>query len=158
MTITVASVAGSTILSVTSSGTVPSGASKTYFISTYVKQGSAPTVDVYALFSGSPGYSVGSHMTYTFATGLVTVSNTNNPSGYANGLLPTGYGVIPQITPGWYRIWMSVYDSTAQNNVLQYRIYPRGYNGSAGNNVVYGNQVQTDNSSLSYYFEFYDNK
>jgi hypothetical protein len=153
LTITVASVAGSTILSVTSSGTVPSGASKTYFISTYVKQGSAPTIDVYALFSGSPGYSVGSHMTYTFATGLVTVSNTNNPSGYANGLLPTGYGVIPQITPGWYRIWMSVYDSTAQNNILQYRIYPRGYNGSAGNNVVYGNQVQTDNSSLSYYFE-----
>ena len=153
LTITVASVAGSTILSVTQSGTVPSGASKTYFISTYVKQGSAPTIDVYALFSGSPGNSVGSHMTYTFATGLVTVSNSNNPSGYNNGLLPTGYGVIPQITAGWYRIWMSVYDSTAQNNVLQFRIYPRGYNGSAGNNVVYGNQVQTDNNTLSYYFE-----
>jgi len=158
LTITVASVNGSTILTVTSAGTVPSGASKTYFISTYVKQGSAPTIDVYALFSGSVGNSVGSHMTFTFATGALTVSNTNNPSGYNSGLIPTGYGAIPQpssstATAGWYRIWMSVYDSTAQNNVLQFRIYPRGFNGSAGNSVVYGNQVQTDNSTLSYYLE-----
>jgi hypothetical protein len=153
LTITVSSVAGSTILTVTQSGTVPAGASKTYFISTYIKQGNAPSVDVYALFSGSIGNSVGSHMTFTFSTGVLTVSNTNNPSGYASGVIPLAFGAIPQTTAGWYRIWMSVYDSTAQNNILQYRIYPRGFNGSAGNTVVYGNQVQTDNNTLSYYLE-----
>ena len=150
--ITVASLAGSAILTVASSGTVPTNSALSYTMSVYVKKGTASSVDLYGIFSGSS--TVSSSVNFNFNTGVVTASNG------VGGLLPVNYGAINQQlsstdnTAGWYRLWFSAYDTTGLNTQLQFRIYPRGYTGVAGQyTYVYG--AQTELSRASYTPSFY---
>ena len=150
--ITVTGLTGSTILNVTATGTVPVNSALNYTLSLYVKQGSATSVDLQGIFSGSS--TVTSGVNFNFVTGVVT------PSSSGGGLTPTRYGAINQAisttgnTVGWYRLWMTVNDTTGLNNNLQFRIYPRGYSGTAGQySYVYG--AQTELSKSTYTPNFY---
>ena len=146
--ITVASLSGSAVLTVTSSGTVPAGSAQNYTLSTYVYAGTASNIDIYGIFSGSS--TVTSSLSYNFAT------NTLTPSSANGGFLPTNYGVITTLSSGWYRIWMAINDTTGLNTQLQFRIYPRGYSGQSGQySYIYGAQAEISSSSYkpSFYLE-----
>jgi hypothetical protein len=152
--ITVASVAGNAVLTVTNTGTVPINSALGYTVSVFVKKGTSSIIDLYATFSGSS--TVTSSISYNFDTNIVT------PSSSGGGLTPSNYGAINQqlastdVTAGWIRIWFSVYDTTGLNTQLQYRIYPRGYSGSIGQyTYVYGAQVELSKSNYkpSFYLE-----
>jgi hypothetical protein len=152
--ITVASLAGNAILTVTSTGTVPANTALNYTVSVYVKQGTATSIDLSGIFSGSS--TVTSSINYNFLTGVVTPSNANN------GFLPSQYGAISQAisttgsTVGWYRLWMTINDSTGLNTQLQFRLYPRGYNGIAGQyTYFYGSQLELAKSTYkpNFYLE-----
>jgi hypothetical protein len=152
--ITVASLAGNAILTVTSTGTVPTNTALNYTMSVYIKQGTATSIDLYGIFSGSS--TVTSSINYNFLTGVVTPSNANG------GFLPSQYGAISQAisttgnTVGWYRLWMTINDTTGLNTQLQFRLYPRGYNGIAGQyTYFYGTQLELANSTYkpNFYLE-----
>ena len=150
--ITIGSLTGSAVNSFSFTGTVPAGSTQQYTVSLHVKQGSAQSVDLQAIFSGSS--SVTSGISYNFATGIVT------PSAYStSGFVPTQYGaqlVTTANTTGWYRLWFNVQDSTGLNNNLQYRFYPSSINGSTNYTFIYGSQLEiTPSSGLvpSYYQE-----
>ena len=139
------SLVGSAILQVTAidsptlttsvTGTVPPNSNINYTLSAYVKQGSASSIDLQGIFSGST--TVSSTVSFNFTTGAVTVSSTNG------GYLPVKYGAQSTTTTGWYRLWFAIADTTGLNNQLQYRLYPRGYTGTAGNyTFFYGTQVE----------------
>jgi len=146
--ITVFSLSGSSILTVTATGTVPTNSALSYTCSLYVKQGTATSIDLYGIFSGSA--TATSSINYNFVTGLVTPSRANS------GFLPTQYGAISQAisttgnTVGWYRIWFALNDVTGLNTQLQFRIYPRGYSGTSGQyTYVYGAQVELSKSTYT---------
>ena len=147
--ITVASTGSSaSILTVTSSGTVPINSALNYTLSVYIKKGTSTSIDLYGIFSGSS--SVTSSLNYNFATGVVTPGSANN------GYLPTKYGAISQAVSttgnsiGWYRLWMTINDTTGLNTNLQFRIYPRGYNGTAGQySFAYGAQLELSKSTYT---------
>jgi hypothetical protein len=150
--ITVSSLTGSTILNVTATGTVPINSALNYTLSLYVKQGSATSIDLQGIFSGSS--TVTSSLNFNFVTGLLT------PSSSGGGLTPVRYGAINQAisttgnTVGWYRLWLTVNDTTGLNTNLQFRIYPRGYNGTAGQ-YAYVYAAQTELSKSTYTPNFY---
>jgi len=152
--ITITGVSGNVVTSVSSVGTVPINSALGYTLSAYVKKGTSSIVDLYAIFSGSS--TVTSSISYNFDTGVVTAGNSGG------GLLPVNYGAINQQlsatdpTAGWIRIWFSVYDTTGLNTQLQYRLYPRGYNGSIGQyTFVYASQTELSKSNFtpSFYLE-----
>ena len=133
--ITVNTVSGSSIASVVVAGTVPVGNALPYTASIYVYQGTAPQVDMQMIFSGSS--SMTSAINYNFTTGIITPSSTNG--GYS----PTQYGAQVTTSPGWYRLWFTCYDASGLNTAIQFRIYPKGFNGSAGQyTYFYGAQVE----------------
>ena len=136
------------ILTVTSSGTVPINSALNYTMSIYIKQGTATNIDLHGIFSGSS--SVTSTLNYNFVTGVVTPGSANG------GLLPIRYGVINQAisatgnSVGWYRLWMTVNDTTGLNTNLQFKLYPRGYNGTSGQySYVYGSQLELSKSTYT---------
>ena len=138
--LTITNLAGSSILGADVSGTVPTNSDQSYTISLYVKRGTSPTVDISAIFSGTT--TATTTLTYTFET------NTLTASADSNGALPKLADKL-ELTNGWYRIWMTVYDKPALNNQLQVRIYPRGKSGLTGNTRIYGAQTQlTDNPTF----------
>ena len=152
--ITVFSLSGSAILSVTASGTVPTGSALSYTLSAFVKKGSASSVDLFAIYSGSS--TVSSSINYNFNTGVLTPGNSGG------GFLPTQYGALNQQlsttspTAGWYRIWFAVNDTTGLNTQLQFRIYPGSYNAVAGQYTsFYGSQLELSKSTYtpSFYLE-----
>jgi len=152
--ITVTGLTGSAILNVTATGTVPVNSALNYTVSVYVKQGTATSIDLYGIFSGSS--TATSSINYNFITGTVTPSNANG------GLLPTQYGAINQAisttgsTVGWYRLWMTINDTTGLNTQLQFRLYPRGYSGTAGQyTYFYGSQLELSRSTYkpNFYLE-----
>jgi hypothetical protein len=146
--LTVASLSGSAILTVTVTGTVPAGSAQKYTLSAYVYKGTATSIDLYGIFSGSS--SVTSSISYNFNTNTITSASANG------GFLPVNYGVQTTLNAGWYRIWMAINDTTGLNNQLQFRIYPRGYSGLAGQySIIYGTQteVSTSTFSPSFYLE-----
>jgi hypothetical protein len=145
LTLTVATLTGTAIATVTASGTVPSGAAMTYGISVYAKQNTATSFEVDAIFTGtSTRYSI---VNYNFTTDTVT------PSNESGGMTPTSYG-RQVIGNGWYRVYFSVYDTSGLNNNLQIRIYPRGRTGSALITNFFGAQVEiNDGSSIGFYLE-----
>lgn len=116
-------------------------ANQPYVLSLHVKQGSASTVDLYAIFSGSSTRT--SRISFNFSTKVVT------PGNASSGFTPTSYGV-DTLDDGWYRIWFVTYDNTALNTQLQYRIYPRGIAGTAGFTYAYGAQVQNSDTKGFY--------
>jgi len=134
ITVTVASLVGSTIISVTPTGTVPAGSALPYTLSVYAKQGSSLTFDLYAIYSGTSTRT--SYASFNFATETVTVGN-----GGDGGFTATSRGV-EKLTNGWYRVYFSVYDTNALNNNLQFRIYPRGRLGTSGFTSFYGTQLE----------------
>jgi hypothetical protein len=138
--ITVQGLTGSTVVSVSSTGTVPTGSALNYTLSLYVKKGTASSIDLYGTFFGTSP--VTSSINYNFTTGVVT------PSSTLGGMTPSRFGAQQTAVAGWYRIWMAIYDVNGQNNQLQYRIYPRGYSGTSGNyTYVYGSQTEITNTS-----------
>jgi hypothetical protein len=152
--ITVTGVSGNVVTGVSSVGTVPINSALRYTLSAYVKKGTSPIVNLYAIFSGTS--TATSSISYNFDTGVVT------PGNAGDGLVLTNYGAINQqlsatdVTAGWIRIWFSVYDTTGLNTQLQYRLYPRGYNGSIGQyTFVYGSQAELSKSNYvpSFYLE-----
>lgn len=141
--ITVASLAGSSILTVTSTGTVPEGSDLGYLLSMHVQADSADAVEMAAIFSGSS--TVTSSLTYTFSNSSLSTGSSGG------GMTPATYGKVT-LDDGWFRIWMLVYDTTGLNNQLQFRIYPRSSNGASGQTHVYGTQLQIK-ESLTFYLE-----
>ena len=106
--------------------TINPGSSTNYTLSLYVYQGTAASIDLSGIFSGTS--TVTSNINYVFATNTLTPSNANG------GLLPINYGSQKTLVAGWYRIWMSIYDTNGANNTLQWRLYVKGTAaGSSGN-------------------------
>jgi hypothetical protein len=133
--ITVNTVSGSSIASVVVAGTVPVGNALPYTASIYAYQGTATQLDIQMIFSGSS--SMTSAINYNFTTGVIT------PSSTGGGYSPTQYGAQVTTSPGWYRIWFTCYDANGLNTALQFRLYPKGFNGAAGlYNYFYGAQVE----------------
>ena len=139
------SLVGSAILQVTAidsptltasvTGTVPPNSNINYTLSAYVKQGSASSIDLQGIFSGSS--TITSSINFNFVTGTVTPSTTNG------GYVPVNYGAQATTSTGWYRLWMAIADTTGLNTQLQYKLYPRGYTGTAGNyTYFYGTQLE----------------
>lgn len=147
LTITVETVqAPSAVLTVSSTGTVPTGTNQYYALSIYAKKGTANAFDLYATFSGGIAGSVSSAVTYNFNTGTAIGSSQDN-----GGTFPNSVSAIPQ-TGDWYRITFVVNDATGLNNNLQFRIYPRTRSGIAGYTYFYGAQVEMG-GLVNYYLE-----
>lgn len=140
LTITVDTLAGSTITGVTSSGTVPPGSALEYTFSIHVSEGTSSEFDLYATWSGVDSNT--SYVSYNFDT------NTLTPGSANGGFTPVSYG-REVLDSTWSRIWFKAYDPNALNTNLQFRIYPRGKLGNAGNTVFYGAQLQIGN--LTFY-------
>jgi hypothetical protein len=143
LVLTVATLSGSGVATVTSAGTVPTGSLQRYVLSVYVKQYTSNTVEIFGSFTGSSTAS--SAVQYNFATGVAT--------GSAAG----GVGIVPTvgvsyISNGWYRLWMSVYDPTGLNTSLAYKLYPRSRTGTATGTYMYGAQINTG-SAPTFYLE-----
>jgi len=140
--ITVESLSISAILTVSSTGVVPTASDLNYTFSIYAQKGTSASFDIYSIFSGVS--TVTSAVTFNFNTEELTGQSINNVS-------PTNL-VTTTLDNGWYRISFSVYDITARNSTLQYRIYPRGAAGIAAYTNVYGTQLQVGNE-LTYYLQ-----
>ena len=146
LTITVASIqAPSSILTVTTTGNVPSGTTQYYTLSLYAKQGTATSFDIYAIYSGSS--TVMSAITYNWATGIVAGSSQDG-----GGAIPLLVKATPTNSNGWYRFAFSVYDVTGLNTNLQFRIYPRGRSGVSGYNTFYGTQLEVGLWPITNYY------
>ena len=133
VTLTVSSLVGSTIISVTPTGTVPAGSALNYTASVHVKKGTSNYFDLIAYYTGA--VQNGSGILFNFQTLAIT------PYAITGGVNPTQYGVI-SLTNGWYRIWFTTYDTNALNNNLRFTIYPRGLAFPAGYSHVYGSQLE----------------
>ena len=143
--LTVSSLTGSAIQSVTVSGTVPNGSDLNYTLSTYAKEGSSTSINLYGIFSGSS----------TVTSGVVFNFETQEMTAYTNGSYdPTDFGAI-KLPNGWWRLWFAVNDSVGLNTNLRFKINPRGELGSPTYTYFYGNQVEISSSSLvpSFYLE-----
>ena len=127
--------------------TVNPSATTNYTLSLYVYAGTASSVDISGIFSGTS--TVTSNINYIFAT------NTVIPTSSGGGLLPVNYGSSKTLVTGWYRIWMSIYDTNGANTTLQWRLYAKGAaSGNTGNySTVYG--AQTEISAANYIPSFY---
>jgi len=143
----VATLSGSSILTVTVSGNVPEGSAKPFTLSVYAKKGSAQSFDIVATFSGYD--TVVSRLNYDFTNTTFTASNDGT-----DGLISEDYGRL-ELDNGWNRIWLTVYDTTGLNTALTYTIYPRGNAGFAGFTRIYGCQLQ-NSSDPSFYLETKD--
>ena len=148
--ITVATLSGSSILTVTSTGVVPAGSAFNYTLSIYAKQGTATTFDLQGIFSGSS--TKGSGITYNFTTDTIT------PYGVSSGFTPVNYGRTP-LDNGWIRVWFALNDVTGLNNTLTYKLFARGKTGVAGTyNYFYGSQTEISSATFapSFYLETTD--
>lgn len=141
--LTVTSLAGSAILDVSVSGTVPTNSNLNYTMSMYVKEGTASSVEMAAIFSGTT--TVSTYINFNFATNIFTTTTANG------GAVPISYNKL-ELENGWWRIWATVYDSTGLNTSAQFRIYPRGRNGLAGFTRIFGTQLQVS-ATPTFYLE-----
>tara|TARA_R110000737_G_scaffold9791_7_gene25558 strand:- start:12649 stop:20751 length:8103 start_codon:yes stop_codon:yes gene_type:complete len=135
--VTVDSLSITAILTINHSGTVPSGSALEYTASIYAKKGTAQYFDLYAIYSG-----------YETKTSYARFNFNNNAVSTTR---LADFGVQPTVraefvSDGWYRISMTFYDETAQNDALQIRIYPRGLDGITGISNFYGAQLQIGDS------------
>ena len=139
---------GTQILGLDPSGTVPTNSNLNYTLSIYVKQGNSPTLDLAAVFSGGTANSLAA--VFSFSEEAFTVIDETA------GATMVSYDVLP-LPDSWYRIWITVYDTQADNTNLEFRIYPRGRTGVSGYSKVYGAQVQIG-SSPTFYLETTNNR
>ena len=141
--LTITSLAGSAILGVSVSGTVPTNSNLNYTMSMYVKEGTASSVEMAAIFSGTT--TVSTYVNFNFASSIFTTTTTNG------GAAPISYNKL-ELENGWWRIWATVYDSTGLNTSAQFRIYPRGRNGLTGFSRIFGTQLQVS-AEPTFYLE-----
>jgi len=130
---------GTEIQTISTVGTVPLGSTQPYVYSIYCKKGTSVSLDIEATFSGYA--SVTSAINFNFNTLLVT------PSGIlTGGMTPVTYAAVPvSNAAGWYRLNFEFYDTTALNNSLQIRMYPRSKFGNSSYSLLYGAQLQLGN-------------
>ena len=145
--LTVQSLAGSSILSVTVTGVVPEGSALKYTLSIYAKAGSSSSFDMSAIFSGSS--TVTANLNYAFNTETFTTSVTGGVGSVTADKL--------ELTNGWYRIWMVVNDFNALNDQLEFRLYPRSRTGNSGSTLFYGAQLQIGDGP-TFYLDTTDNQ
>ena len=143
--ITVTGLSGTSVATISTVGTVPEGSTQYYTYSLYVKKGTAPTVDISATFGG-----------YQSATSLISFNFLNEvitAFGVDAGMTPVGFSATPVTSAeGWYRLSFEFYDTTALNNTLEVRIYPRSKLGNSGFTLIYGSQLELGND-LGFYLE-----
>ena len=141
ITVTVDSLSITSILTILHTGTVPVGSALKYNVSIHAHQGTASYFDVYTIFSGyqtKTSYVRFNFDTETISTQVLTDSTTA-PTNLQKEYLENG----------WWRISYSVYDETAQNNSLRFKLYPRGIDGITGYTNFYGAQLQiSDNPTF----------
>ena len=147
LTITVASLSGSGILTITSAGTIPAGSDQYYTLSMYVYPGTSQTVDLQGIFSGTSTLTSG--VTYNVTSNVVT------PYSSGGGMTPTKYGAQKTLVPGWYRVWMAINDVSGVNTNLQYRFFPQGASNPIANTYSLVYAAQTEISLSTYSPNFY---
>ena len=141
---------GTTIQTISSTGTVQIGSTQPYTFSTFVKPGTATDFEINAIFSGVSTRT--SSISYNTVSGLIT------PTASSGGLVPAAYQAIPvSSAPGWVRLTFTFYDTNARNNNLQIRIYPRGKFGNTGYTILYGAQLEVGNQ-LGFYLKTTTNR
>lgn len=141
--ITVTGLSGTTITSISTTGTVQSGATQPYYFSIFIKQGTSPTFDVHLEYSGAQ--TTGSTISYNFDL------NTVIPGSIAGGFIPTTFSATPvSNSNGWIRLSFVSYDSIALNNTLTVRLYPKGLSSITGYSFMFGAQLELGNT-LGFY-------
>jgi hypothetical protein len=148
--ITVTTLAITSILTIGFQGTVPEGSALPYTLSIFAKKNTAQYFDLYATYSGYDTRT--SYVRYNFDTNEVT-TNSSGDNGVVPSILNRGAEFIED---GWYRIWFTVYDETAQNTQLEYKVYPRGKDGIAGSTNFFGAQLQIG-TGLGFYLNTEEN-
>lgn len=144
ITVTVASLVGSTIITVTNTGTVPAGSALRYTFSIHAKKSTSNIFDLYAIFKGTSTRT--SFVTWNFNTKTLTTGDFGD-----GGLVPgASFRGVDYLDNDWYRIWFSVYDTNALNDEVQLRIYPRGRLGTTGATSFYGAQVEIGSNRRFY--------
>lgn len=143
--ITVTSLSGTSISTISIQGTVQVGSIQPYVVSIFCKKGTSTEFDVTATFSG---YStVTSGVTFNFNTKQITAISATG------GALPETFAATPiSGQDGWFRLSFVCHDITALNNNLQIRVYPRGRFGNSGSTALYGGQLEVGNT-LGFYLE-----
>lgn len=116
-----------------------------YTLSLYLKEGTVAYTDIHAVFSGNTTKSSG--IRFNWSTKAVSTVDAAGDGG----MTPTSYGV-ETLSNSWYRVWFVVYDNTALNSTLTFKIYPRGKDGGAGYVFVYGPQIE-NGSTLGTYLD-----
>jgi len=107
-----------------------------YTLSLYAKQNTAPSVDLYASFSGVS--SNGAFIRYYFSSDTI-IASSSLESTY--GIVPTNYG-RNFYANGWIRLYLTVKDSTNLNTSLTYRVYPSTQViGTTGSTYLWGAQI-----------------
>ena len=129
-------------------GTVPEGSALPYTVSIHVNQGTANYIDLYNIFSGYETRT--SYVRFNFATEEVTTQVLTDSDGTPTNLQANF------LDDGWWRIQYTVFDETAQNTQLQFRIYPRGVDGITGYTNFYGAQVEIGDT-MSFFLETFEN-
>lgn len=132
--ITVDELSITSILSIIHTGTVPVGSALPYNVSIHAKQNSASYFDLYTNFSGYEDKTYYVRFNFDSAQLSTQVLTNANES-------PTNLNSV-FLENGWYRISFTIFDETAQNTSLQFRVYPRGIDGISGATDFYGAQLQ----------------
>ena len=148
ITVTVDSLSITSILTVTFTGTVPTGSALPYNVSIHAKKGNSSYIDLYTVFSGTT--ELQNYVRFNFDTEAITTSIVG---GAANS--PTNLRA-DFLDDGWWRISYTVYDENGRNNSLRYKLYPRGIDGLEGFTYFYGAQV-TIGADPTFFLETTDN-
>jgi hypothetical protein len=131
--ITVEDLSITSISQIQHEGIVPEGSALPYNVSIHAKKGDTPYFDLVTEFSGGPT-SQTNYVRYNFETDLATTTfngNTYPPTNIKADFLEDG----------WYRISYTVFDESALNNLITFKIYPRGTDGIEGFTNFYGAQI-----------------
>jgi hypothetical protein len=162
LTIVVGNLSGTGISTISAtSGTVPAGSNQAYTLSMYVYAGNSASIDLQAVFSGTT--TVTSGINYNVSSHTVTpYSGTSITSSANGGAIPVAYGAQKTLVTGWYRVWMSVNDSTGVNTTLTYKFFSQGANAPIANtySIVYGSQIEVSGTdpSPAFYLETTTNR
>ena len=162
LTIVVGNLSGTGISTISAtSGTVPAGSNQSYTLSMYVYAGNSASIDMQAVFSGVT--TVTSGINYNVSSHTVTpYSGTSITSSSNGGTLPTSYGAQQTLVTGWYRVWMSINDSTGVNTTLTYKFFPQGANAPIANtySIIYGSQLEVSGTdpTPAFYLETTTNR
>ena len=136
------------ILGIAFEGVVPTGSALPYNVSIHAKKGDTSYFDMFSIFSGyqERPYKV----RFNFDTEELT---TEILDGSATA--PTNLRA-DFLEDGWWRLSYTVYDETAQNDSVRFKVYPRGIDGISGYTNFYGAQITLSEDPL-FFLETTDN-